>query len=44
MWLQASALGSASNQNDFQTAVQAVMMIYEEIAGKPLDTKKYGLE
>jgi tetratricopeptide (TPR) repeat protein len=44
MWLQASTLGSASNQNDFQTAVQAVMMIYEEITGKPLDTKKYGLE
>ncbi len=44
MWIQASTLGSASNQNDFQTAVQAVMMIYEEITGKPLDTKKYGLE
>lgn len=44
MWLQASTLGSASNQNDFQTAVQAVMMIYEEITGQPLDTKKYGLE
>ena len=44
IWLQASTLGSASNQNDFQTAVQAVMMIYEEITGKPLDTKKYGLE
>ena len=44
MWLQASSLGSATNQNDFQTAVQAVMMIYEEITGKPLDTKKYGLE
>ncbi|GDX50302.1 hypothetical protein LBMAG26_11610 [Bacteroidota bacterium] len=44
MWIQASTLGSASNQNDFQTAVQAVMMIYEEITGEPLDTKKYGLE
>jgi len=44
MWIQASTLGSASNQSDFQTAVQAVMMIYEEITGKPLDTKKYGLE
>jgi tetratricopeptide (TPR) repeat protein len=44
MWIQASSLGSATNQNDFQTAVQAVMMIYEEITGKPLDTKKYGLE
>jgi tetratricopeptide (TPR) repeat protein len=44
MWLQASTLGSATNQNDFQTAVQAVTMIYEEITGKPLDTKKYGLE
>ena len=42
MWIQASSLGSASNQNDFQTAVQAVMMIYEEITGKPLDAKKYG--
>ena len=44
MWIQASTLGSASNQNDFQTAVQAVMMIYEEITGEPLDKKKYGLE
>lgn len=44
MWIQASTLGRATNQNDFQTAVQAVMMIYEEITGKPLDTKKYGLE
>jgi len=31
-------------QMDFQLAVEAIMTIYQEITGKELDTKKYGIQ
>jgi hypothetical protein len=44
LWVQAANIGSARTQMDFQVAVEAIMTIYQEITGKELDTKKYGIQ
>jgi ethanolamine ammonia-lyase large subunit len=44
LWVQAANIGSARTQMEFQVAVEAIMTIYQEITGKELDTKKYGIQ
>lgn len=44
LWLQASTLANPKSQADIDIAVESIKMIYEELTGNPLDTKKYGLE